>query len=217
MKGSFYAILLLAAALAVTTFELVKLQHTSKQQPASVDKRAAVLENLHSRKSVRKFTSQAVSDSDLVMLVKAGMAAPSGHDARPWQFIIIKNKETMKKLRSKLEWARGLDGSTAAIVVCGDMSMVKPINKEFWITDASAATENILLAIEAMGLGGVWSTLYPGEDRMQHAREVLGLPAHVMPLCVIPIGYPTGVEKAKNKYNPAQLHWEKWESSKKES
>lgn len=207
---STYICLLLAVALAVTAFQLARLQYRVKHTAAVVDKRTVVLENIHSRKSVRKFTAQAVADSDLVTIVKAGMAAPSGHDTRPWQFIIIKDRATMMKLRSKLEWARGLDQSTAAIVVCGDMSRVKPINKEFWITDASAATQNMLLAIEAMGLGAVWSTLYPGEDRMQHARDVLGLPKHIMPLCVLPIGYPTGVEKPKDKYNAEQVHWERW-------
>lgn len=114
------------------------------------------------------------------------------------------------QLREKLEWARGLDGSPAAIVVCGDLNKVDERNPDFWITDTSAATQNILLAIEALELGGVWSTIYPGKDRMDHTRKVLNLPDHIMPLCVIPLGYPTGVEKPKDKYDSTLIHWEKW-------
>jgi nitroreductase len=203
--------LLLAIALFITTFKMIEMkQEVKENMQSATTKKEAVLSVIHSRKSVRKYTDKLVSKEDLNTIMRAGMAAPSGHDTRPWKFIAITNRDTMLELRKELEWARGLDGSPAAIVVCGDMSKVDERNPEFWITDASAATQNMLLAIEAMGLGGVWSTLYPGEKRMSYARKVLNLPENIMPLCVIPIGYPTGLEKAKDKFDASNIHWDKW-------
>ena len=211
MNKSHLLSLLLAVALFVSVFKLAETKKESKEiAQSSTTKKEAILSVIHSRKSVRSFTDQQVSDEDLRTILKAGMAAPTGFDARPWQFIVIKDKNTMKELRKELKYARGLDGSTAAIVVCGDMSKVREEAPEFWITDTSAATENMLLAIEGMGLGAVWCTLYPGEDRMAHARKVLNLPEHIMPMCVIPMGYPVGVEQAKDKFDTNNIHWEKW-------
>lgn len=203
--------LLLAVALFITTFKLVDIKRKSEEAAQSATtQREAVLSVIQNRKSVRHYMDKAVSQEDLTTIMRAGMAAPSGHDTRPWQFIAITDRGTMMELRKELEWASGLDESPAAIVVCGDMSKVDERNPEFWITDNSAATQNMLLAIEAMGLGGVWCTLYPGEERMQHARNMLNLPKHIMPLCIIPLGYPTGVEKAKDKFDANNIHWEKW-------
>lgn len=209
MNKQHVLILLLAIALLVTTF---KNQNDDPKDDGNINisKKEALFSVIFNRKSVRKFTNQKVSMEQLDTIMKAGMAAPSGHDARPWQFVAITDRNVMLKLRKNLKWARGLDESTAAIVVCGDMNKIDPRNPEFWITDTSAATQNMLLAIEAMGLGGVWSTLYPGPERMEYARQVLGLPSYIMPLCVIPIGYPTGVEKPKDKYDKNNIHWESW-------
>lgn len=211
MKISHFISLLLAIALFVSTYKLVEMQKEQKSTHTSkIDKKEVMLSLIHSRKSVRKFTPEPVSKEDLITIMKAGMAAPSGHDARPWSFIALTDRNTMMLLRKELEWARALDYSPAAIVVCGDMNKVDKRNPEFWITDTSAATQNMLLAIEAMGLGGVWSTLYPGEDRMAYTRKVLNLPEHIMPMCIIPIGHPTGVEKPKDKFDEKNIHWEKW-------
>lgn len=177
---------------------------------AAQSKKDAVLSVIHNRKSVRKYTSQNVKKEDMEILLKAAMAAPTGHNAQPWQFIAIKDTSTIHKFHKGLPWNKQLLEANAAIVVCGDMKKVHEYDPEFWITDASAASQNILLAIEAMGLGGVWCTLYPGNDRMDLARNILNLPDYIMPLCIIPIGYPTGIEKPKNKFKPENIHWEHW-------
>lgn len=203
--------LLLAVALFLSVFKLIESKkEVENVAQSTTTKKEAVLSVIHSRKSVRNYTDQAVSKEDLMTIVKAGMAAPTGFNAQPWQFIIIEDRNTMLELRKELIYARGLDGSKAAIVVCGDMSKVREEAPEFWITDTSAATQNMLLAIEAMGLGGVWSTLFPGEDRMNHARKVLNLPDHIMPMCVIPLGYPAGIEQPKEKFDANNVHWENW-------
>ena len=211
MKNYHAITLILAITLLITSYNMFDMRRELKEKGQAVaSKKESVLSVIHSRKSVRKYTDQPVSQEDLITIMKAGMAAPTGHDTRPWKFVAITDRSIMLELRKELQWATGLDGSPAAIVVCGDMKKVNKLNPEFWITDTSAATQNMLLAIEAMGLGGVWCTLYPGQERMDHTRKILNLPDHIMPLCVIPIGYPTGLEKPKQKFNPKNIHWEKW-------
>lgn len=208
MKKSNLILLFLALALASATVQIIHLERKVSEAPKQINKSEIVLENIHARKSVRKFTQDTISDSLITVVLKAAMAAPTGHDARPWQFIVTRNKKVMQQLRSNLQWARGLDYSTVAIIVCGDLRKVNPENPEFWITDCSAATQNLLLAAEALGLGAVWSTLYPGDKRMQHARQVMNLPDYLMPLCVIPMGYPLEETKPKVKFDPKAIHWE---------
>lgn len=211
MNTSHILSLFLALALFLSVYKLAEQNKEIETiSQSSTTMREAVLSNIHERKSVRNYTEEPVSKEDLITIMKAGMAAPTGFDARPWKFIAIQDRNTMMELRKELVYASGLDGSPAAIVVCGDMSKVRDEAPEFWITDASAATQNMLLAIEAMGLGGVWSTLYPGKERMAHARKVLNLPENIMPLCIIPIGHPTGIEQAKEKFDAQNIHWEKW-------
>lgn len=211
MKTSYLISFLLVIALSFTTYKWIetkrKVEEVSK--PA-ITKKDAILSVIHSRKSVRRFQDKAVSKEDLITILKAGMAAPTGFNAQPWQFITITDRNTMLELRKELKYAKGLDSSPAAIIVCGDMSKVRKEAPEFWITDTSAATENMLLAIEGIGLGGVWCTLYPGKERMDHARKILNLPEHIMPMCIIPLGYPEGKAKPKNKFKAENIHWEKW-------
>lgn len=165
-----------------------------------------VLETILNRKSVRKYTGRPVEKEKLEILVRAGMAAPSSRDRRPWEFIIVTDRKTLDTMAEGLPFARMLKETNQAIVVCGDT--IKSDNA--WFLDCSAAAQNILLAAESIGLGAVWTAVYPYPDRIRIVREELRLPDHVMPLNVIPIGYPQGKESPKNKYNPQQIHYDTW-------
>ena len=166
---------------------------------------------IHSRKSVRNYTGEPVSKEDLTMLVKAGMAAPSAVNKQPWVFIPVTDDATLSKLAQGLPYTKMIVKSRACIVVCGDMTKaLSGVERDFWVQDCSAASENILLAAEAMGLGAVWSGIYPLQERIEHVRKVLGLPDTVIPLNVIAVGHPTGVEKPQDKFNQSNIHWEKW-------
>lgn len=164
---------------------------------------------IHSRKSVRSFTEQSVDREMLVDIIKAGMAAPTGMDRRPWEFIIVEDSALLNQMAEGLPNAKFLVASPAAIVVCGNMNQDMG-GSSYWYLDCSAATQNILLAIEAMGLGGTWTGVYPSEDRMKVVSDALNLPEHIGALCVIPIGYPTGHETPKDKYNADKIHINKW-------
>jgi nitroreductase len=169
------------------------------------------LEIIHQRKSVRNFTDQKVSKNQLGTLVKAGMAAPTAVNKQPWAFVAIDNRTSLDQLGDALPYAKMAKKASAAIIVCGDLSKaLEGWEQEFWIQDCSAATQNILLAAESMGLGAVWTAAYPAKDRMKSVIDILNLPKHIIPLNVIPIGYPEGVQQPKDKWKPENLHWNKW-------
>lgn len=166
----------------------------------------STLDTIFNRKSVRKYTERPVEKEMLETLVRAGMAAPSSKDRRPWEFIIVTDRKLLDAMGEGLPLARMLKDTKQAIIVCGDT--VKSENA--WYLDCSAAAQNILLAAESMGLGAVWTAAYPYPDRIKVVREVLNLPNHLIPLTVIPVGYPQGSDKAKVKFNKQQIHYNSW-------
>lgn len=191
----------------------MQTMHPQTPQTASViSDKDAVLSNIYARTSVRQFSPQQVSKDDLTTLVKAGMAAPSGMNLQPWQFIVVTGRAELDKLAEKLQYAQMLKQANAAIVVCGDQNITGGDNPKycFWMEDCSAATENILLAAQALGLGGVWTAAHPYKERMDWVTTCLGLPKNILPLCVIPIGYPSGDIQPKDKFDESKLHWGKW-------
>jgi nitroreductase len=165
---------------------------------------------IHSRKSVRNFTGQTVSRALLDKIVRAGMAAPSAVNRQPWSFVVVTDRKMLDMLNDELPYAKMLGKAGAAIVVCAIPDKAYDGSREFAVIDSTLAGENILLAAEALGLGAVWTATYPYEERMDVVRKVLGIPGNVIPLNVIPIGYPVGTDKPKNKYKPENVHWEKW-------
>lgn len=165
---------------------------------------------IHSRKSVKSFTGAAVSPEKLDKIIRAGMAAPTAVNKQPWSFVIVTDKKKIDELAAGLPTARGIDKAGAVIIVCTEPNKAYLQSKDFAIIDASLASENILLATEAMGLGGHWTASYPYEDKMKHVRTVLGIPTGVIPLNVILVGVPTGEDKPKEKYQKDKIHWGKW-------
>ena len=184
----------------------------AKLVAAKADGEPGLFETIAARTSIRKFNpSKPVSDTDIEKILKAGMCAPSAMDRRPWEFIVVKDKAKLAALGSRLPYSRCGNGAQAAIVVCGNLDNGLPgRGKEYWIHDCSAATLNILLAAKGLGLGAVWTGVYPGEDRVAIVREVLAIPDGYAPLNVIPLGYPAENPPPKDKWNPAKVHHDKW-------
>ncbi|HDP74633.1 MAG TPA: nitroreductase family protein [Bacteroidales bacterium] len=168
------------------------------------------LKTIFNRKSVRSFTSHDVSIELLEELARVGMAAPSARNLQPWAFVIITNRSTLDALAERLPYAKMLFDAPAAIVVCGDLSKAGDSPEGYWVQDCSAATQNILLAAEALGLGAVWTGVHPRTDRVTTVKDVLKLPDNIIPLNVIPIGYPKGEHQPKNKFKAENIHWQKW-------
>jgi nitroreductase len=165
---------------------------------------------IYNRKSVRNFTGELVSKEELLELVKAGMAAPSACNCQPWEFVIVTDRKTLDGLGDALPYTKMIYKAGAAIVVCGIPAKAHKQFAEYAIIDSSLASQNILLAAEAMELGAIWTAAYPYPERMEPVRTILNISADVIPLNVIPIGHPTGEDVPKNKYRYEKIHWEKW-------
>ena len=177
----------------------------------SENKQDAALETILTRVSVRQFTGEKISDEQIDLLLRAAMAAPSAINKQPWAFIVVTDEELIARLGEALPYSRCSNHPACAFIPCGDLS--KAIEGEmaaFWINDVSAATENLLLAAHAMGLGAVWTGLHPDMNRAAMVQQMLGLPEHIIPLCVVPVGVPAEQPAVKDKYKPENIHFNKW-------
>ena len=164
------------------------------------------LTTILNRKSVREYTNREISSEIMNDLLKAGMAAPSSRDRRPWHFIVISDKQLLDDLGNNLKNASCLKNANKAIVVCGDTLL----SDNCWELDCSAATQNILLAAESFGLGAVWTAVYPYADREQVVNDAFQLPENIRTLAIIPLGYPEGEHSAKDKFDETRIHQNKW-------
>ena len=171
-----------------------------------------MLKLIESRGSCRKFDAKKpVSEECVEKLLRCAMSAPTAMDKRPWEFVVVRDPAQLAALARKLPYSRIENGAQVAIIVCGTLDNGLPgRGREYWIHDCCAASMNLLLAAHALGLGAVWTGVYPGEERIAAVREVVGLPEGYAPLNVIPIGYPAETVKAKDKWNPAKIHADRW-------
>lgn len=174
---------------------------------ACTDSGKAVIENIMTRTSIRAYTNQPVAADTVEILLKAGMAAPSAVNKQPWHFVAINERAKLDKLaEANPRGGRMLKEAPLAIVVCGDMTKaLEGQAREYWVQDCSAATENILLAAHALGLGAVWTGVYPIEERVTTTSKVLNMPDTIVPLCTIVIGHPAENPDPKDKWIPENV------------
>jgi nitroreductase len=163
------------------------------------------------RTSVRNYTEEPVSREDIDRILHAAMAAPAAARLYPWKFIVIQNREMLRYFGNALPFEKMLAETSLAIVVCAVPKEAFAGLSEYAILACACASQNILLAAEALGLGAVWATVYPKKDLMNLLRLELGIPPDVIPLNIIPIGHPAGEDMPTNKYDPANIHWEDWQ------
>lgn len=166
------------------------------------------------RRSIRKFQPESVPKELIEILLKAAMAAPSAMNNQPWEFVVITEADRLEKIRQTLIFGR--QKTPLAIAICGNK--LKSKNKlsatEFWIQDCSAATENLLLAATALGLGGVWLGVHPVKLFSHAISNVLELPRHIAPLAVVYIGYPADEKEPHTKYKENNVHWQRYGQQK---
>ena len=190
----------------------------SAQQKENSDAQAAI-NNIMTRTSIRQYTDEPVSKADIETMLRAGMAAPTAVNRQPWHFVVVTDRGQLNALaaanRGQLNALAAANRGTGmatkaplAIVVCGDMQKtMSGTGQGFWVQDCSAATENILLAANALGLGAVWTGLYPNEERAKAVRDVVKAPEHIIPLCTIVIGHPAEQPQPKDKWKPENVSY----------
>jgi nitroreductase len=166
------------------------------------------------RRSIRRYQDRPVEPEKLELLLRAAMAAPSACSSRPWEFIVITEREVLDRLREKLLFARY--NAPAAIAVLGNLGIANnSAAKTHWVQDCSAAIENMLIAAPGLGLGAVWIGVYPLPSAMGPVRKILEIPDDIIPLSLVYVGYPAEEKPPRTAYDPHRVFWQHYEPRKR--
>lgn len=166
------------------------------------------LQALLSRRSVRHFTADPISPEQITTLLRAGMAAPTSSNCQDWRFVVLTEREVLEAVTIFHPFAAMLHEAPAAILVCGDEGAGK--NPGRYAIDAAAATQNILLAAHAQGLGAVWLGVWPDEKRVAGMVQLLGLPQGVHPIALVAVGVPAEHPEPVDRFDPGKVHYNHW-------
>ena len=166
------------------------------------------VEAILTRTSVRKYKNETVSEKTIFDIIKCGMQAPSAGNEKPWQFIVIDDKQILSEIPKFHNHAQMITDAACGILICIDSTLVK--YDEMAIQDCSAATQNILLSIHANGLGGVWLGVYPRENRMKSLRKLLNIPEKITPFSLISVGVPAEKRSPEDRFDKARIHLNQW-------
>ncbi len=210
MKSSNWIMLLLAIALVAVSVRYSALSSSSTAENGENGGAEAVINCIMTRTSVRNYTDQRVDDDTVNKILRAGMAAPTAANQQPWHFVVVTDQNLKDSITVAFEYTKMVEKCSFAIIVCGDMdNLFKDDISDggFWVEDCSAASENMLLAAHALGLGGVWCGIYPLKDREKRLLEILNLPSNLTPLNVMAFGYPATAVTPKDKWSPAKIHY----------
>ncbi len=168
------------------------------------------LDLIFSRRSVRVYSPGSIGDDLVQKLLEAAMAAPSAMTKDPWRFLVVREPGTLAALAEALPGGKMLATATLGIVVCGDLETAFERHLSFLLQDCSAATQNLLLAAQALGLGGCWVGVHPSETAIRRLRELFHLPAPIVPVAVVSLGWPGEAPGPRTRFNSSSVHHEKW-------
>jgi nitroreductase len=164
-----------------------------------------LIQTIFSRRSIREYTTEPVSEDDIQTLLEAAMAAPSASNNKPWHFVVVTQRETLDALADAHPYGKMLAQAPLCVAVCGD-----PAISDYWEQDCSAASENLLLAATGLGLGAVWLGVHPREQRVAFTRQILGIPENISPLTLISIGHAAEEKEPRTQYDEARVHRGRW-------
>ena len=166
------------------------------------------IDTIYDRRSVRKYLDKPVNPDLVDEILRAGMYAPSGVNKQPWHFVVFNEKEKIAELKNLHPYASALATAPVCIMVCGDTDL--EMAPGFYITDCSAATENMLLAAKALGLDTCWMGIYPWEELTETFAKTYNLPKNVKPFCLVSLGYGDAAQERPSRYDSTKIHYNKW-------
>lgn len=167
------------------------------------------LDAIFSRRSIRSYEDRPVPSELLLQLLQAGMAAPSAHNGRPWEFIVVTARDTLDALRASLEY--GKHNAAAAIAICYNPALASSTSSpNWWVQDCAAAMENMWIAAPSLGLGAVWIGVYPKAKNTRPVRRILQIPPEVTPFGLLYTGYPAVTKPPRTQFEEQRVHWEKY-------
>jgi len=165
-------------------------------------------EAILTRRSIRKYKKQEISEDFLEKILHVACNAPSAGNQQPWHFVILDDRKILNVIQTFHPSAKMLKDADKAILVCGDLNLEK--FKGYWMIDCAAATENILLAAHCLGLGACWLGLYPREGRVAGMKKLLKLPTNIIPFAIVSLGYPAEVKQKEDRYDTSRIHRNRW-------
>lgn len=166
------------------------------------------IEAIMTRRSVRSFTEEPLTDEELDMLLRAAMAAPSASNGRPWRFLVVRERDRLERLSRATPFAKPVAGAGAGVVVCVDKLALK--YPGFWVIDCAAAIQNMLLAARSTGLGGVWIGVHPVQPLVSSVRRAMELPRHIAPHSIVALGHPERTPEPVDRFEAEWVHRERW-------
>ena len=166
------------------------------------------LEAIRTRRSIRKYKAGPVPEGLIHQLLAAAMMAPSARNQQPWQFVVINDRSLLAEYAKLHPTAEMASRAPLAILVCADLRL--EVTPGYWPIDCAAAIQNMLLAAHAVGLGGVWTGVYPRQERMATLKQLCRLPDEVIPHSFIVLGYPGESPVTTDRYSDERLHRNQW-------
>jgi nitroreductase len=166
-----------------------------------------VLEAILTRRSIRRYTGEVISEEKIHALLEAGFAAPSASNRRPQHFVVVRDPEILEKIMQAQPFIKWLSQTGCAIVVCGDLRR-QPL-KGFLIQDCAASIQNMLLAAHGSGLGAVWGGLYPVRLFTRGLRKALHLPPWMIPVGLLGAGIPKEEKAPRDAYDEDRVYFER--------
>ena len=164
-----------------------------------------MLDLIQKRRSIRKYTPEPIADADIQSMLEAAMAAPSASNIKPWEFVVVRDRELCRRLAETHQYSKMAAEAAVVFVICG-----REGESRHWVEDTSAATQNLLLAAAGLGLGAVWVAVYPHVEREEYVRNLLGIPSGRRILCLVPAGHPAEAKPPRSQYDPSKVHYDRY-------
>ena len=163
------------------------------------------MKEIFERVSIRKYQDRAVEPEKVETILRAAMAAPSAGNQQPWEFYVVTDPEKIRHLSECSPYAGCAARAPVVLVPCYRTSGLR--FPEFDLIDLSIATENALLAITSLGLGGVWLAVAPIRERMEIADAVLGIGSDLHAFALVPFGYPGENRAQEDRFHAERVHY----------
>lgn len=168
-----------------------------------------ILEALRTRRSVRNYTNQPVTEEEVREILKCAMLAPSACNEKPWHFVVAREAATREALARATPYTGPAAKAQVVIVLCGDLGLEKAPG--FWVQDCSAAMENLLVAARGKNIGSVWCGIYPASERVATVQKIVNLPDNVIPLGLACLGHTSEEHfREADRFDESRIHLEKW-------
>lgn len=167
-----------------------------------------VLDVINTRRSIRSYTGELISEEQLKTILKAGFQAPSAHNREPREYIVIRDEDILEKIPTFHPYTKMLPKAKCGIVVCGNKEKQSEVG--FLALDSAASIQNMLLAAHGLDLGAVWCGLYPIPELIEPISELLGLPEHIIPISMVVVGVKDKDSKPIDRYNEDNIRYDKW-------